>query len=344
MPASLLSVNGRLRSLYEQASVDEVRSTGYNQLDIGKPLMIRYLHFFLIHKTGERENELMISTFLKASESKEAAAETVNFFDNKVRFGSGDELRITDFGAARYGHPLCYYTRSYLGESIFLTTKIMELDKVDQQMVDAIKGGIRTVVSLPFFAEFLPYAVGATVGVTLFQKLFDLFNKDDAIVEGHNLDLHFGLQHVRRLQSGRIVCIPDREESEIMGSGRYALSVDNRLVDVETGEEYRDSSYFVIQVDARPNKKYESFNYMMGAAELLKMTNRGEDPTEYISTMIDLFKGYNDIAAMQEIEDLSIDADDETVRKKIKALYRSMSQETRALYKDRVKTLTAVGT
>ena len=43
---------------------------------------------------------------------------------------------------------------------------------------------------------------------------------------------------------------------------------------------------------------------------------------------------------MRQIEDLSLDLDDEEVKKKIKALYKSMSNETRGLYKDRVKELT----
>lgn len=73
----------------------------------------------------------------------------------------------------------------------------------------------------------------------------------------------------------------------------------------------------------------ENFDHYAGAADLLSQTNRGGDPTEIISTVVELFKGYNDIAAMREIEDLSLDLDDEEVKKKIKALYKSMSNETR---------------
>ncbi len=298
--------------------------------------MIRYLYFSLAHKTAERRNEVMISTFLKTTESKEVAAETVNFLDNKAAFGPDGRFRIEDFGAARYGHPLCFYTRSYMGESIYLTTRIMELDKVDPQVMKAVQGGIRTVASLPFFAEFLPYAAGAAVGVSLFQKLLDLFNKDDSIVEGHHLDLHFGLRNVRCLQSGRLVCVPGKEEPEILEQGEYTLSVDNRLVDVNKGKEYDEGSYFVIQVDARPCRRYEDFDYLAGAAELLRMTNRSAEPVEYVPALVEVFKGYNDIMAIHEIEDLALDMDDEHAREKVKAMFRSMSPAARRLYKDRV--------
>jgi hypothetical protein len=340
MSASLLSVNGKLRSLYDSASVNEDRAYGYKQVEIAQPLVVRYLYFFLKHKGQETQNELMISTFVKATETKEGAAEAINYFEKEAKFDKNDQLRIKDFGAERYGHPLCYYTKSYLGESLYLTTKIMELDKVDSKVVNAIQRGIGKVSSMPAFAAFLPYAAGASVGVSLFQKLIDLFNEDDAIVAGHDLDLHFDLENVRHLQSGRIVCINEKEESDFLSGGKYELSQDNRLIDMTTGNEYNKSSYFVIQIDSKPNKKLETFDYFFGASDLLKQTNRGGDPAEIVTTIVNLFRGYQDLVAIREIEDLSIDADDENIKKKIRAWHKSMSRDIRSLYLARVKELT----
>jgi len=340
MSASLLSVNGKLRSLFDSATISEERAYGYKQVEIAQPLIVRYLYFFLKHKGREAQNELMISTYVKAAETKEGAAEAINYFDTDAKFDKNNHLRIKDFGAERYGHPLCYYTKSYVGESLYLTTKIMELDKVDTKVVNAIQKGIGTITSMPAFAAFLPYAAGASVGVSLFQKLIDLFNQDDAIVAGHDLDLHFALENVRHLQSGRIVCINKKEESDFLSGGKYELSQDNRLIDMGTGNEYTDSSYFVIQVDSKPNKKLESFDYYFGASDLLKQTNRGGDPAEIVTTIVNLFKGYKDLAAIKEIEDLSIDAHDEEVKKKIRAYHKSMSRDIRSLYLERVRELT----
>ena len=340
MGASLLSIHGELRSLFDRATLEEERSQGYKKIEIGKPIIIRYLYFFLQHKRPERKNELMISTFVKATETKSAAAEAINFFDKEAIFDANKNLRITDFGADCYGHPLCYYSKSFLGESLYLTTKIMELDKVDPKVVSAIQKGVGTAASLPMFAEFLPYLSGASVGVSLFQKLMDLFNRDDVIVKGHDLDLHFNFANVRHLQSGRIVCIPDKEEEHFLKDRKYKLLPNNKLVEENSKNEYTETPYFVIQVDSKTNKKLENFDYYAGAADLLSQTNSGENPTEIVSTVVELFSGYNDIAAMRQIEDLSLDSDDEEVKKKMKALYKSMSNETRGLYKDRVKELT----
>lgn len=90
-----------------------------------------------------------------------------------------------------------------------------------------------------------------------------------------------------------------------------------------------------MRISGRPN-----FDHYAGAADLLNQTNRGGDPTEIVTAVVELFKGYNDVEAMREIEDLSLDSDDEEVQNRIKALYKSMSKETRGLYKDRVKELT----
>ena len=85
MGASLLSINGELRSLFDRATLEEERSQGYKKIEIGKPIIIRYLYFFLQHKRPERKNELMISTFVKATETKSAAAEAINFFDKDIK-------------------------------------------------------------------------------------------------------------------------------------------------------------------------------------------------------------------------------------------------------------------
>lgn len=341
MGASVLSVNGKLRSLYDAAAVTEKRATGYKQVDIGEALIMQYLYFFLRHKTHENKNQLMISTFLKTKESKEAAAEAINYFNREAVFNKKDQFRLEHFGAEHYGHPLCYYTKSYLGESLYITTKIMELDKIDDEVVKAIQKGIGTVAAIPVFAEFLPYAAGASVGVSLFQKIINVFNPDDPIIPDHNIDLHFNLENVARLQSGRIVCVTgDMTEKALLTEGNYELSENNRLMEVKSKEEYTESSYFVLQVDSKANKKLEGFDYYLGAADLLKETNRGGNPAQIVSTVVDMFKGYNDIRAIEEIEDLSIDADEENTKERMKALYKSMSSQTRKIYKDRVKELT----
>ena len=335
--ARLFSVNGTLQSLYESAGASDARSASYTPVDVGQPLVVQYLRFFLRHKPESGRNEVMISTFVKAAEARVAAAEAVNYFDPAARFDD-DRLNLSHFGGENYGHPLIYYTKSYLGESLYLTTKIMEIDRIDQDVVKAIQGGLAFASSLPTFTSFLPYAAGASVGTRVIADLVNFLDRDDEIVEGHDLDLRFGVPNTPRMQSGRIVCVQEREEKEILG--RFELSVANKLVEIGSNREYQDTSYFVIQVDSKTHRKFASFDHYLGAAELLEKTNRRGGARELVASLTEVLEGHNDLSAIREIEDLSADRDDPAVRKRIKALHRAMSSNTRTLYEERVKALT----
>ena len=116
----------------------------------------------------------------------------------------------------------------------------------------------------------------------------------------------------RNQGSGRIVCVTGgMSEKQLLSPGKYKLSQNNRLLEAKTKQEYTASSYFVLQIDSKANKKLEGFDYYLGAADLFKKTNRGGNPAEIVSTVAEMFKGYRDITAIEEIEDLSIDAADE---------------------------------
>jgi len=338
--ANLLSVNGQLRGMFYSPGKRDERSTGYEPVGIGKPLVVRYLSFFIRFPGRERANELMISTFVKTAQEKAAAAEAINYFNEEAKF-EDDTFRLTDFGAECYGHELCYYTKSYLGESIRLTTRIMELDNVNQDVVEGVKSGVTTLAGLPAFAAFMPYAGTVQKGVELIALIFQQVNKDDVIVRGHDLDLHFHRNHARRLQSGRVVCIPGQAAAEFVpeeGEPKYELTPDNRLVAVGTGKEYQESTYYVLQINSETNRLYENFDHFQRAAELLEMTNRGGNPLEFVEATADILKAYNDVDSMRQINALALD-DTEEAQQRIKALHKLMSPDMQLLYREQIKSI-----
>ncbi len=337
---SLMSINGELESLYRAASADDPRSTVYKPPAIGQPLVVRYLRFAIRWPEGKPAGEdLMISTFLKVKEEKPASAEAINYFNPEAGFQDGF-FELSDFGAQLYGHELIYYTGSYLGEPIKLTTKVMELDRLNKRVTKAVKDGIRTVAGLPMFSSFLPYAALATAGASIFEKVVNIFNRDDVIVSGHDLDLHFKGSHQRWLQSGRVVCIPSRdnddEDTIIQG---YRLNVQNQLIAKDGGDEYAQGSYFVIQINNERHDRYKEFDHWKNAAELLALTNRGGDPAEIAAGLAELARGYNDVKSIREIEDLALDLDNKENRERVKALNKSLSPDIRKIYEDRIKAL-----
>ena len=341
MSANVLSVNGTLKSLFDHATVTEPRASGYKEIQIGKPLVVRYLRVFV--KWGDKnknDQELMISTHVKAAEEKQGAAEAINYFNPEAEFQDG-RFSLVDFGAQWYGHELCYYTKSYLGESLRFTTRVMELDSLDKRAVNAIKAGVANVAGLPSFASFLPYAAMATAGANVAQKLVELFDKDDVVLRGHDLDLHFNKANSRLLQSGRVVCVADPQggtvtEADIIG--QYELLADNRLVDVSSKVEYSNSVYYVLQINQEKNTLYNDFDHFQDAAELLARTNRGGDAREFVDTFVNMAQAFTDVDAIRQIEDMALDVDDdEEVRARLAALAKHMSPDMKKLYHGRLK-------
>ncbi len=338
--ASLLSVNGTLKNMFEREDLDQPRGDNYKDLAIGQPIVVRYLHIFV--KWGRREGtgeDLMISTFTKTTEEKAAAAEAINYFNPDTTFRSG-EFDLVDFGGEVYGHELLYYNKAYLGESIRFTTKIMELDNFDDDELNVLNHGMSSISGLPVFSSYLPYFSIAKNGAGIIQKLINFLNSDDEVLPSHSLDLHFNRHHARHLQSGRVVCIPDRNEKEILG--KYQLSTDNRLLALDDGSEFRDASYYVIQINNEKNKLYDHFDHFQNAAELLSKTNRAQSAMGIIPTLIDLATGVNDSTVIAQIEELAFDLEEDDNRKKIKALFKHLTPSIRRLYEPRLKSFLAM--
>ena len=338
-PTTLLSVDGDLHDMHADALTPS-HATGYSPVEIGQPLMVRYLHFFLKHQDFEKTNELMISTFVKSGKQKAAAAEAVNYYNPNASFREG-VLAIRDFGGERYGHDLIYYSKSYRGESLYLTTKIMELDSIPSNTKSAIAKGLTTVGALPMFAEYIPFLAAATAGTAIIAELIDLFNRDDSIVHGHDYDLHFGLMHERRLQSGRILCVPQSSLSKDDLIAGYKLRRDSVLVTRDDATAYTDTSYFVIHVDAKRERDFEDFDHFVGAADLLAETNRGGTVADIVNEVVDLARKAGDIDTIRDMERLAREDDNIDTQQQIKALYKSLSPELQAVYEKRKEEILA---
>ncbi len=346
-----LSVNGELKSLTYAPGEDESRSTGYNPISIGKPLVVRYLNFFLKipnttssgsgddelwYRSGGDDNsseEVMITTFVKTTEEKKGAAEVINYYNPEMLFKNGISS-LDSFGGELYGHELCYYTKSYLGETVRLTTKIMELDDASVQLSE-IADGIERIGSAPMFIEYLPYVATAKAATNIIGKLLKFLDRDDPIVKGISLDLFYNVPHAKKLQSGRIVCVDGLSEKELLS--KYALSQNNILINKKTNEEYQTTSYYVLQVNSETNKLYDGFEYYQGAAELLSKVNRKGRIQDFVGIIKDSLETYYDRDMINEIEGLRFDVDDDSTKQKINALYKKLTPQMKELYKDRLK-------
>ena len=117
--------------------------------------------------------------------------------------------------------------------------------------------------------------------------------------------------HARRLQSGRILCLPRSPAPKAEVAARYRLRPDNVLVarDDETAA-YTGASYFVLQVDARRNRALEDFDHFVGAADLLAKTNRRGAAVDVLNEVVDVARKAADVDGLLDIEKLALDAGD----------------------------------
>ncbi|BEU02974.1 hypothetical protein OAG1_17740 [Agarivorans sp. OAG1] len=337
----LLSVNGKLKSPYKSVPVSEggetERASDYKNIEIGKPLVVRYLRHFLYYPDGKNKNneQIMISSFVKTIEEKKPAAEAITYYNPATSFND-DRLVIESFGADTFGHELIYYTKSYTGQPVRLTTKVMELDNYDD-VFDAIKSGTDSLGGLPFFMEYVPYMAAAKSTANFISKLWKLFDKDDPIIPRLALNLFYNRPNHPRLQSGRIICIDSSsKKAQAFIDEGYNLSIDNILKDKD-GNAYESSSYFVVQVNSEKHDEYENFEYYQNAAELLAMTNRSKDMSDFINTAVAGFESYADLATIEQMESMQDDLEDEEVLAKFKALFKGMSSDVKSLYRNKYK-------
>ncbi len=352
--ASLLSINGELATLYNVPGGDTRRSTGYVQVDLGRPIVVRYLRRVIrIDPRQSRDRDkLLVSTWVKTREEKAPVAEAVTYYNDNAQslFDDNGIADLEDFGGRTYGHELCYYAKSYRGESIRLTSSVQELDRSNFGNLAKALGQVAAggATRFPALIPLLPYITAGVSFAKLLTDVFNFMNRDD-VISTQDLDLHFDRPHARRIQSGRIVCIPDSEHDEDFflqrtdGLPLYRLGDDNRLLERRgTGDAvewrpYTAESYFVLQIDARPHTLYENFDHYKGAAEILAATNRSEGPgADVVALTAGLMSNAADIAAIRRIESLSINAADETVAKKIIAEYAALSSDVQLIFRERL--------
>ena len=208
----------------------------------------------------------------------------------------------------------------------------------------ALRGSLTTLAGLPMFAQYLPLLAAGGAAAGVLARLVNLFNRDDAIIDGHDLDLHFGRMHARRLQSGRILCLPRSPAPKAEVIAGYRLRPDNVLVarDDEAAA-FDAASYFVLQVDARRDRALEDFDHFVGAADLLAKTNRRGAAADVLNEVVDVARKAADVDGLLDIEKLALDAGDERVRREIRAIYKSLSPEIQALYGGRTQAILASG-
>ena len=203
----------------------------------------------------------------------------------------------------------------------------------------ALRGSLTTLGGLPMFAQYLPLVAAGGAAAGVLARLVNLFDRDDAIIDGHNVDLHFD-RDARAAAAERAHPLPAAEPGPEGGGRRPLPAAPGQRAGGARDDEaaaYTGASYFVLQVDARRNRALEDFDHFVGAADLLAKTNRRGAAADVLNEVVDVARKAADVDGLLDIEKLALDAADARARQEIRAIYKSLSPEIQALYSRRTQ-------
>ena len=337
------SVNGKLTIPLEPHPED----SQYESVGIGKPLCVEILHWaFGDVEDWWGKSEILSASWSKLGRSSKPGPRLVHF----VRKGISKFEHIDQLGADQYGHRLVFYTPAYDGRELRITLQYVELDKATKGKIDAISKTLRSLGSLPVFAAQLPFVLGLPNALELGRKIYNLFNRNDKILE-QRLDLRLDDPDFNRLTSGRYVVIEGGGSHLIdKFTRKYKLgntgSLRNTLITTEDNDPAELSGmlspYIVLRVNAKEVPGYEGFEIESAAQEMIEAVLNGDftdDVADLISDVAKAAKEYGTVkeimARKREMETLETDEEKTKKREEIQNLLKLIGD------KDQVSLLTS---
>ena len=299
-------------------STDE-EHPGISRVEEGKPLYIRYSSFYLnLKDVSDRKTQVLITTQAEADEKITKAPPFVTRWDDEAS-ANAPTYSFRDWGAARAGHPMIFYSKAYLGETVRFTTYVWEIDRANEDLFAAIGRALDTGAGLPVFLDLVPAMGAAKIALNLLQGVANWMDKDDPVIRGKDIDLGA----TRLLRAGRYVVSIGISELDLIAKHK----LEGLQLKTSAGAEVA-TSYFTFDVISQEQRKLEKFDQFAGAAEILARTNRGSGggAKEGIELAAEALGAYSDLRILDEIDIAKRD------KRKVEALRKRLSpQMQRAL-------------
>lgn len=299
-------------------STDE-EHPGIARVEEGKPLYIRYSSFYLnLKDVSDRKTQVLVTTQAEADEKITKVPPFVTRWDDEAS-ANAPTYSFRDWGAARAGHPMIFYSKAYLGETVRFTTYVWEIDRANEDLFAAIGRALDTGAGLPVFLDLVPAMGAAKIALNLLQGVSNWMDKDDPVIRGKDIDLG----STRLLRAGRYVVSVGIGEPDLIAKHK----LEGLHLKTSAGADVT-TSYFTFDVSSQEQRKLEKFDQFAGAAEILARTNRGSGggAKEGIELAAEALGAYSDLRILDEIDISKRD------KRKLEALRKRLSpQMQRAL-------------
>src|SRR5579863_9406684 len=97
MPSIVISVNGELRDAFKPVPDGDAHASPYSNVALNQPLVVEYRRISLKNQ-GSPKRKLMVSTYFKTQEEKNASAEAVSYYSPSAEFDANGRFSLIDFG------------------------------------------------------------------------------------------------------------------------------------------------------------------------------------------------------------------------------------------------------
>jgi len=338
----LLSIGGALEPTTTKHTGGDYSDV---EVAIGNPLGIQILTFFPGTNIKEwgKKSEIMITSQVRVGPKNEPAPRMVNMMLRNYKFKEAEPIR--NYGGDVYGDRMVYYTKAYAGQRIGVTLRGVEMDKVDDSAWNGITSVIGNIGKIALFTPAAPYLAAAGLGTKIAQTLVKAINRNDRLAL-HRTDFSFDEENQTILQSGRYVFWKGGANSKTM-KNRYRLTgkgddIPNIIVDKNDDSQwYKDSPYFVLQMDSKKRKSYDDFEIGAGSAALLEKWGDKDTGPIILKSIQKIASQVNDAKQLSEIRDhwkelKDADSEEEkkNIREKIDARTELLSEDNSELIKD----------
>lgn len=257
------------------------------------------------------QSEIMLTNFVKHSTSKDAALESITYYDDDantktiVRNGKKyRKIKIGPFDSSEYGHSVCFHTPGYKGTTINITTKMWEIN--DSSSLSSLLNVIKEGVGLAGTAAGVPYMNIVNNAFGISNQILIGFIQHSELCPNHTLELRLDSDN-HPLLRGKYVCIPglDNLNEKIEIIQKYEL-VDNLLVTTNSEGLYQeyDKTYFVLKVSNKEREDLADFDFSASSSNLLSKINQKEiNMDEICNDILKIQKDSYDLKLIKNVQE-----------------------------------------
>ena len=276
---------------------------GFTEIGFAKPIAMHIERVYTgkYPKLGwKSKKDMLITTAYKSENIVGASPRSFNWIEKGIK---KTNRSYTTVSATQEGTNLVYAKPAVNKDAIILTIDL-SFDDFDDSLLDIFSKILGSAGVIPAFSAYSPYLLVAgklaNLGKEIGNRILD--SKPEISLDAK---LYFRRAGKIPVKEGKIAIVS--EEFASPAKNTFTISDDDKLIDKNSGEEYKGQQpYVILSLDGAPlSNELQEFSPTLASAAQLKRfltVKDGEDTDADI--IIDALKLYNDYKFRMEAEEL----------------------------------------